>query len=199
MLVAAQMQLILIERHCDNAEIIAGLQSTEMILKEAVGVVRSMTVELSPPVLQQEGLAAALVWLAARMREQHAFHVHVHADNQGEPRSEEVRFLLFESVRELLFNASKHSGQSEATVAMSYSASGFVEITVDDRGKGFSPQQIEAERTSAGSFGLFSIQQRLAFFGGRMTIHSAPGQGTRVTLRAPLDKAGAAEEPAANA
>jgi signal transduction histidine kinase len=62
-----------------------------------------------------------------------------------------------------------------------------VSIEVCDDGVGFDPAQMAAK--SGGGFGMFSIRQRLEVFGGHLEIQSSPGQGTQVTIRAPLGKA----------
>jgi signal transduction histidine kinase len=75
---------------------------------------RSLAIDLSPPILHEIGLIAALKWLTDRMKEQHHFTVNLHTDAGAEPRAEELRFLLFDCARELLLNAVKHSGAKGA-------------------------------------------------------------------------------------
>jgi len=187
LLVSAQIQLGLVRR-ADAGSIRSTVQGIESIIKEAVTAARSLAVELSPPVLDQAGLAAALAWLAKRMEEKDFFKVHVLADHDAEPAMEEVRSLLFESVRELLLNAVKHSGVQEAGVTMERTGDGWTKVVVEDKGKGFNPSVLQATKASDMGFGLFSIQQRLAYAGGRMELESAPGRGTKVTLLAPPGK-----------
>jgi signal transduction histidine kinase len=96
-----------------------------------------------------------------------------------------VRTLLFECARELLFNVVKHAGVKEARVVMERSDDE-VRVAVEDRGRGFDPALIQSVRLDSAGFGLFSVQQRIELLGGRTEIHSAPGQGTRITLVAPI-------------
>ncbi len=196
LLVAATMQLGLIKR-ADRRTVESTVQGVESIIKEAIAASRSLTVELSPPILHQGGLAAALGWLAGRMEEKSLFKVHVRANNDAEPASEPVRLLLFESIRELLLNALKHSGVREAHVTMLRTGEGWTKILVEDKGCGLHPDSLSPQ--SGGGFGLFSIQQRLAYLGGVMEVESAPGQGTRIILTAPSADAplAAAARPAA--
>jgi PAS domain S-box-containing protein len=184
LLVAAQMQLALITRANVRAlpSAVDGIQS---IISEAIAASRSLTVELSPPILHQSGLAAGLSWLAARMEEKHGFSVRVRSDRSAEPTDESLRILLFESVRELLLNAVKHSGERHAEVVMLRTPNRWTRVVVEDSGLGFDPTVIQARRATGG-FGLFSIQQRLAHVGGRLEIESAPGKGTRAILMTPL-------------
>lgn len=159
------------------------------ILKEAISASRSVTVDLSPPVLQEAGLAAALGWLARRMAEKNRFTVHVHAEEGAEPRSEEYRFLLFECARELLFNAFKHSGISSATVKIYTAEEGCVALVVEDQGNGVDFEALRRRNSEHATFGLFSIQQRLVHIGGTMEIDSAPGKGMRIVIHAPMGEA----------
>jgi len=160
-------------------------QDAENTLKEALSSSRSLTVELSPPILHESGLAAGLTWLGDRMLEKNQFRVRLRLDNEAEPAAEEVKILLFECVRELLFNALKHSGVMEAHVTLMRCKERQVRIIVRDEGNGFDPQLLDKRRSDEATFGLFSIQQRLFHLGGSMQIETAPGKGTHITLTAP--------------
>ncbi|MGD1000846.1 MAG: PAS domain S-box protein [Candidatus Brocadiia bacterium] len=194
LLVAAQLQLSLIER-ADPTTVRSTAQGINSIIAEAITASRSLTVELSPPILHQSGLTAALTWLAAREEETHLFKVHVRANSDAEPADPDVRALLFSSVQELLLNAVKHSGVREAQLIMRRSKENWTQIIVEDKGKGFDPSAIAAHR--GGGFGLFSIQQRLAYLGGRMEVDSAPGRGARFVLMIPIGQAAAKEAASA--
>ncbi len=154
----------------------------EAMLSEALEASRSLAVELSPPVLDDAGLIEALHWLASRMQEQHALKVRVRADATAEPLRADVRFLLFECIRELLLNVVKHAQVGEAEVGLMRSADAEITAVVRDKGKGFDTGILKQRRLDTMSFGLSSMQTRLAHLGGRIDIASAPEHGTRVTL-----------------
>ena len=78
-------------------------------LDEAIAAARSLNFELFPPVLQRSGLPAALKWLADWTHDKYRIEVRVAADPRADSGRKDVRTLLFESVRELLFNAVKHA------------------------------------------------------------------------------------------
>jgi two-component system, chemotaxis family, CheB/CheR fusion protein len=145
-----------------------------------VHVVRELSIDLSPPILHNEGLEEALQWLATQMKRQHGLTVEVQAEADHRLMDEDLRVLLFQIVRELLFNAVKHAQVNSAVVALSY-ADEHVRIEVSDQGRGFDPGQIGPTNQ-----GLLRSMQRLQLIGGRMQIESALGQGTRVTLYSPL-------------
>jgi CheY-like chemotaxis protein/two-component sensor histidine kinase len=187
LIVAAQMQLGVLEKQRLNDGGRATLKDIHDTLREAAEATRSLTVELSPPVLHDAGLAAALAWLARRMQEKNQFTVELATDSDAEPVNEDVRLFLFEAVRELLFNAVKHSKAAQARVSMKRDRHGWTQIVVEDEGVGFDAGEKIGSPFAAG-FGLFSIQQRLAHLGGRVTFSSSPGKGTRVTLQVPTGR-----------
>jgi CheY-like chemotaxis protein len=108
---------------------------------------------------------------------------------------EDIKILLFESVRELLFNVVKHAQVTVATVELRLIRSQTVEITVWDTGRGFDPNQVKLARAAGSGFGLFSIRERLDLIGGKLQITSAPGQGSRFVLTAPVNQAVVAALP----
>jgi len=155
-------------------------------LDEAIAAARSLSLELFPPVLHGSGLPAALAWLAERTRTQYGLVVQVSAHPRANSERKDVRTLLFESVRELLFNAVKHAQVDRVTIDLSLDQDDALCITVADRGIGFDPAGlVEREKAGQAGWGLFSISERLTLLGGRFDIESAPGQGTRFRLVAP--------------
>ena len=74
--------------------------------------------ELFPPVLQHSGLPAALTWLADCTRKKYGLEVELHADPFATTDRKDIRTLLLESVRELLFNAVKHAQVDRVTVGL---------------------------------------------------------------------------------
>ncbi len=189
LLVAARMQVEWLKRDNDAERIHATAQGVDGILREALEASRSLTVELSPPVLHETGLIGALSWLASRMKEKHQFTVNLRSDNKAEPDSEETRYLLFECARELLFNAVKHAGVKEAHVALLPARDNRIKLIIRDEGKGFDPDLLKKRGAGDTTFGLFSIQQRLAHLGGEMEIVTARGKGTSITVMLPADTA----------
>jgi PAS domain S-box-containing protein len=152
-------------------------------LGDGIAYTRTMMADLRPEVLDDHDLAAALRWVAQRM-ERHGLTVRVADDGTPKPLDPDLLGLLFESVRELLFNVLKHAGTNEATVALER-PDGIVRVTVADEGLGFDTARAGAP-SDGGGFGLFSIRERLDLLGGSVEVESREGRGTRVTLVAPL-------------
>ncbi len=159
------------------------------MLDEAIRCSRSLSQELRPPVLYEEGLVPALRWLAEQMLERHDLRVEVVADDGEIELSDDFRALLFESARELLFNTVKHAGVSAACIRVARRGDS-LHLSVEDEGDGFDVQA--ASKRAGKGLGLFSVRERLVGLGGKMEIESQPGKGARITLRAPITEACAA-------
>ena len=107
--------------------------------------------------------------------------VEVVDDNLPKPLDNEDRVLLFRAVRELLFNVLKHAQADSAKVCMHRNGD-HLRVIVEDNGVGFTPEKLAASTGKIEGFGLFSIRERLNYFGGTMEIESSPGKLTRVIL-----------------
>jgi PAS domain S-box-containing protein len=194
LLVAAKFRSAIVARVGDGTTRQAAGE-IEHLLDECISSARLLTSELSPTVLQEAGLGPGLVWLARWMADRHGLHVDLDIRGSLPPLGEDVKVLLFESVRELLFNAVKHAQVASARVIVSGDPNGDVRITVSDRGRGFDPNALRNASESGRAFGLFSIRERLELLGGRMDINSAPGDGSRFTLTTPPGRPATAAEP----
>ncbi len=163
------------------------LSETDAMLTQSLNYTRSLVAELSPQILYQFGLPAALKWLADQMKT-HGLTVAARCEVDHLSMPEEIAVILYQSVRELLFNVVKHAGTGEATIALAHSRGNLVTITVADLGCGFDPATLmETDRHHPGRFGLFNVQERLEAVGGHLDLMSAEGKGTSITLSAPMD------------
>ncbi|MCE5279082.1 MAG: PAS domain S-box protein [Planctomycetaceae bacterium] len=196
LLVAAGMQLDWIKRAKDASRVHAIAQGVQSMVHEAVDASRSLAIELSPPVLHEAGLVGGLNWLASYTLEKHQVAVHLLMDKKAEPAIEATRFLLFECARELLFNAVKHAGVTEVKVTLARTSDKHIKLVVSDKGRGFDPQLLRGRTQDETTFGLFSVQERMAYIGGHMEIETAPGGGTKITLTAPVGEAQAPQAAA---
>lgn len=152
-------------------------------IRQAIDTTRQLTVDLSPPILKSEGLTAALEWLRRQMEHLHGLKVELQADGPVRLANEDLRVLLFQIVRELLFNCKKHAGTDRARVVLDDGGAELV-LVVEDAGRGFEHAGPRPDQHNG--FGLYSIRERLRLVGGRVDIHSVPGQGTRIEMHVPL-------------
>jgi signal transduction histidine kinase len=164
------------------------MQQVDEVLSDALRYTRTLVAELSPSVLRDLGLPAALKWLGEYM-EKLSMTVSVTLPEQPPPTlPEDQAVLLFQSVRELLINASKYAGTGSAAVTLEY-RDDQLRIGVRDEGVGFDVGGAAGGAAAGGAsskFGLFSIRERMQALGGSFEIESTPGQGVRATLTLPL-------------
>lgn len=153
------------------------------LIGKAVEQTRTLTFDLNSTTLYVLGLEAAIEELAEEYAQKEHFTCEVNNGGDLGHIDQQIQILLYRSVRELFINIAKHSGARHARVDMRRS-NGFVQIVVQDDGKGFDSRRIKAHERLKG-FGLFSVQERLANIGGSMKIHSMEGKGTIVVLKAP--------------
>jgi PAS domain S-box-containing protein len=161
------------------------MEEIRRLIEESIRYTRSLVFELSPPILYELGFEPAMEWLAEHMEQQYGLIVAVEDDGSPKPLDNEARVLLFRAVRELLFNVLKHSQGSGARVCMRRVGE-HLEVIVEDKGVGFAPDKPDGASGKMEGFGLFSIRERLNYFGGRMEIESIPGEVTRVILTLPV-------------
>jgi signal transduction histidine kinase len=161
------------------------LKAMQELINAAIQATRTLTVELSPPVLQREGLTAAFRWLADHMAEMHTLDVELNLEDDCALPNSDLAILLFQVTRELLFNVVKHATVKRARLSL-YEQADTMIVCVADDGVGFDANGARLAQ-KIGGFGLTNIQNRLDLFGGRVEIESQVGKGTSVTLIVPKE------------
>ena len=156
------------------------------LVKQTIQDTRSLTFELSPPVLYELGLVSAIDWLAEEFQVKHNLKFTVEADNKPKPLSQDIEIVLFRSVRELLINIVKHAQANKVKITIRVNKKN-LRIRVTDDGIGFSPKTKAARPYKDQQFGLFNITERISHLGGKLEVDSLRGKGTMVTLVAPLE------------
>ncbi len=182
-LVAAKLQVGGFIEQAPDPTLKQAAAQVEDLLNESIKVSRSLAAELSPPSLHETGLLGGLEWLSRWMSEKHGLKVDLVIQMDAPVLTEDVKVLLFESVRELLLNVVKHAGTLSAKVGLSQGDERSLQITVSDNGVGFDPARAGA---NDGNFGLRSIRERVCHLKGRFEVDSSPGKGARFTLAVPL-------------
>ncbi len=163
------------------------LTEVSATLAEAIGQTRSLTFDLSYPILYELGFEAAVAeWLDEHVRKKHGLETVFENDGQPKPLDDSARVLFFRSIRELLINVVKHACADKVVVSIRR-VDGFVEVQIEDDGVGFDRGQLDVMAVHRGGFGIFSIRERLEELGGGFEIDSAPGEGCRVIIRTPLN------------
>ena len=151
----------------------AALEQAAGSLRDSLRGLRSLLVEIHPPGLRADGLAAALDDLTAPVSAR-GVDVSVHVDDLGET-AEALVALLWRVAQEAVRNAMRHAGPTHLSVTVSWEGPLLVLEVVDD-GVGFHP----GDHKDPTSFGLRGLESLLADHGGRLEVRSMPNQGTTV-------------------
>jgi signal transduction histidine kinase len=156
-------------------------------IDRTVGDLRDLTFDLSPPTLYVLGLEAAIEELLKEvLRDKHGIAYEFRRAGLSRPLGDDLRVLLFQSVRELVTNIVKYASARNVAVAIR-STSDRLSITVRDDGVGFDVSTIGSSVSRRGGYGLFSIKERLAYIGGKLEIRSEPGRGSEFRLTTPWE------------
>lgn len=162
------------------------IEETETLIDHANQAVRSLSLQLSPPLLHQLGLMPALEWLADELRQFHGLHVELRDDGVPRKLDETLLHVVFRAARELLINVAKHAQVASAEIAAT-EQDGCLVLSVTDDGIGFDARAVAMSKpTARGGYGLFSVRERINFLGGDIQIDSTPGDGTVAVLTVPL-------------
>ncbi len=158
------------------------LEELRLDLDRSIGVTRSLTFQLSPPILHDLGLASALEALGERTEEDHGIRFAFALGEGWSPPVAETGAVLYRIVRELLHNVSKHARASRVRLALSGDGDRML-IALEDDGVGF---EVASASDGNDGLGLFQARERMQRLGGSFEIDSAPGRGTRVRLTYPV-------------
>jgi PAS domain S-box-containing protein len=155
------------------------------LLDGAIHNTRTLTFELSTPILYDLGFVAAVEWACELVEQQHGIRFVLDAPSYVELDTD-MRVLLFRAVRELLHNMVKHARASTVRIRIQL-RKGTINLTVEDDGVGF-PEPLPDVSSGAG-FGLFAIRERVTALGGTFRIGARKGGGARIHQSVPLDTA----------
>jgi PAS domain S-box-containing protein len=147
-------------------------------LSEAVD---SVCRQLHPSILERIGLNQALEQLCKEFTERKGLHVRFLHGDTAAPLSAASALCLYRVAQEALRNIARHARTKHAAVVLS-ATSGDLHLSIEDEGVGFNPKTVDGKAR----LGLVSMQERARLAGGSLSIHSNPGNGTRIDLRVPL-------------
>ncbi len=184
-LATARMKLGVLPQAEGSPSVEHSIGEIRTLLDAAIRATRSLTFELSSPVLYELGLEAAVKSLGKQIEAQHGLRFHVETDGQPKPMAESRIVVLYRAARELLFNIVKHAQAHNVWMRLERERD-HIRLTLTDDGVGFDASRVEDGFDQAGGFGLFNIGQQLDYIGGRVEIDSTPGDGTRVVVIAPF-------------
>jgi len=185
-LAIATLEINLLQAKEDSPEKLRNLRKIKRLIKQTSQVCRSLSFELSSPVLYQLGLEAAIKSLGNRLLAETGITFRFRSDRRPTPLSDQMKVLLFRSLRELIRNIVSHARARNVSIEV-HRVGDQVYIRVEDDGVGFNAAKLN-DLVLAGHYGLASIREQLFHAGGSMRVESQPGKGSRVLLQTPLEQ-----------
>jgi signal transduction histidine kinase len=175
-----EMAQKLLPRDPDQAAELLG--AVRVLLAETVEGIRRFSRDLRPIYLEDLGFIPALEMLARSDGEGPSLH----SDTTGAVRRlpPDLELAAYRIVQEALNNAIQHANASQIWVAVRFEDTHLV-LSVQDDGQGFKAPALPDTLARQGHFGLMGIQERALLYGGQLTIRSALGEGTTVSVRLP--------------
>lgn len=173
----------------DPSQALTELEKVEQLAKQTSKDIRGMLFTLRPLVLETQGLTAAVETVINRLEEHHGLNIRLVGGEYGDLLDDKAQGIVFSIVEEALGNARKYAEADLITVRFWQEDSLFVAMVQDD-GKGFDVQEVNADYSSRGSLGMINMRERAERIDGSLKLESEPGQGTTITLVVPLEKYG---------
>ena len=164
------------------------LTEVEQLVDETIEETRSITLELSPPILFELGLGAALEGLGETLFEEVGTAFEFQDDGRCPKFKDAFASASYRITREILLNVVKHAQAKRVSVSVS-ADSDVLRVEVRDNGIGMERAHLEkALRGLGDTYGLFNVRERLMHMRGSVEIESSPGKGTHVTMTVPIQR-----------
>jgi signal transduction histidine kinase len=177
-LIAVKMRLEMLATHQPG---LPELPETLQTVTSAMSSLRRMLFDLSPPILEEEGIASAVRYFLENTPNTFRWSVEDGLERQPSGRS---RLILYRTAQEALTNTRKHANAANVRVKLR-ERDGGLWMRIEDDGVGFEPQ--EAVVAAPGHLGLAAIRERAEMAGGWCTLRSLPGAGTSLEVWLPTD------------
>jgi len=148
--------------------------------------------DLRPSLLDDLGLVPAISWYGEERLKPLGISLSLHCQGTEGRLPAAIETALFRIAQEAITNVARHAQASEVRVTLEMGG-GRVRLVVEDNGQGFDPAAVATVKQSGRGLGLRGMQERAAILGGECHIRSGVGEGTAITVEAPLpggDRAG---------
>ncbi len=182
--VVINLQLIGVEKDGEKAK--HRIADSIDLVDRMVQQIRDLSLDLRPPLLDEMGLVAALKGYLESQAQRTGIEIEVRSDKPLPHLAPEVEITAFRVAQEAVTNAIRHARSKKIEVDVE-PVNGAILIQVEDHGQGFDVQRTVEGPATGKSIGLLGMQERARMLGGELQLDSAPGRGTRVWLRLPLE------------
>jgi PAS domain S-box-containing protein len=183
-LILGQIKLGCIDESCMSKPDQKNIADTRKLIGQVIKDVRSLTLQLTPPVLANAGLEAALEWLCRQIADDYGLQVSFSSDNSPKPLLDVTRSVVYQSARELLVNVAKHAQANQTQLSVVSNGQELI-LTVEDDGVGFDQAVLNTPHKGS-SFGLFNISRQIKRLGGMLSVCQPKVKGSKITITMPL-------------
>lgn len=179
-LAAVKFDLSWIARHTADPSTQSHVDAATEMLQHALEASQRIMMNLRPAVLDQ-GLVAAVQWLAAGFRRRTGIETHVNTSCKMNNHDKALQLVAFRTAQEALTNISKYAKCTQVEIELADSE-GHLTLEVKDNGQGI--QQTDLVKPK--SFGINGLRERAKTVGGWLDVSSCHGSGTAIILSVPL-------------
>jgi signal transduction histidine kinase len=177
---ALNINLDILLGHLKDGALRRRLEDSLKLVDGTLQSIENVMADLRPALLDEYGLAAALVWYGQEYSQRTGIRIEVQGGEAGRSLRPEAAVALFRIAQEALNNAAKHSPAKRITVGLEEEGGELV-LSVSDDGKGFDPAN-----APRGRWGMTTMRERAEAAGGRLSVDSSLGKGTTVRATVPL-------------
>jgi PAS domain S-box-containing protein len=153
------------------------------LIDDTIQSVRRIATELRPAILDDFGLLAAIEWQLQEFQTRAGIQCHLVAEVDNIPLDSESSTAVFRVFQETLTNVARHANATQVDVRIEHQ-DGQLTLQVHDNGRGISEEEISGSK----SLGLVGMQERIHLLSGELDIRGAPGLGTTVLVKIPLER-----------
>jgi PAS domain S-box-containing protein len=183
-LTALKLDLGWLEQNMAPSETAVPLRLQEMHrnVDQITAVVQRIAANLRPPLLDNQGLSAAIEWHVGEFSKRSGIECFVMINEDADSLDKETATAIMRILQEGLTNIARHARASEAGISLC-ARDGNLVLEITDNGCGITPEQI----ASQDAYGLMGMQERAKLFNGKLEIKGEPGGGTILLLTIPLE------------
>jgi len=186
-LILAKMKLevmtdnIMPDLYCRYAEEVSSLITT------SISDIHALTFKMRPSIFDTTEIGTALEYLCTSLGKDYSLQIDFTDDCQPKPLSAEVRYSIYQAVREVLLNIINHAGGKNTQLVSLKADNHMLVVLVKDNDVGFNPEECLKHHNNS-DYDYYNVKQMMGAMGGTFTFESEPGKGTWVTLTVPLSE-----------
>jgi signal transduction histidine kinase len=181
-----------VEMHIENCDspqlgLLEKVREIKTYSTNALGELHLIIADLRPQILDDMGLAAALKWYVQTYQQRRSLPSELVVEGTPYRLPAEYETVLFRITQEALTNIAKHARATRVVVTLGF-APAEVNLTVEDNGRGFDPEQTLQRNGRNTGWGLLGMRERASLIGGQAVVESSPGQGARIRVTVPTSR-----------